>query len=40
MDDEDLSMYLTDFVCESGLWDNFLKFLEKKGFSEEELEDL
>ena len=40
MDDEDKVTYMTDFLCEIGLWDKFLSFLRKKGFTEKEMEDL
>lgn len=39
IDQEELSIELTAFICDKGLWNEFLEFMKKKGYSEEDLED-
>jgi len=40
MNEEDLAMYMSEFICNQGLWNVFLEEMKKKGFTEEELEDI
>ncbi len=40
MEKEDLVSEMSDFICDNGLWQDFLDKLKGKGYTEEELEEL
>jgi len=30
---------LIDFICQKGLWNDFVEFMKAKGYTEEEIDD-
>ena len=39
IDNDEMVSNLMDFICQQSLWSEFVKFMEKKGYTEEELDD-
>tara|TARA_R110000851_G_scaffold332834_1_gene510114 strand:- start:168 stop:278 length:111 start_codon:yes stop_codon:yes gene_type:complete len=31
--------YLIEFLCEQGLWNSFVEYMKKKGYTDEEIDD-
>jgi hypothetical protein len=40
MDESDILGYLQEFIAQKGLWDDFIEFMDKKGYDKDEVLEL
>jgi hypothetical protein len=38
--DNDINEKMVEFICEKGMWSDFLAYLKSKGFTDEEIEEM
>lgn len=37
---DELNQYMSQFICDKGLWTSFVEFLKIKGYADEEIESI